>query len=558
MSNYDPLITIAALNMFSASLYKITTTKNISVLEQEYRNIIQNIRIDIINPDAELVNLYQDILNAIRNSLLRHRVLESTPMEKRMRKSRLTERVFTTFSSDLLRWFFDFAASCVSEYFREEELEAETKRVLMDSEFEEYSSLQSKLFTTSWTLMSKYKIKNCQPIRGKLDELSINLHVSDPLKRLRRLTTMEEDFSMYSPYWFYRAVAARESAKLEEVANCCGRFHESWRPVLIKDSYMVEILKAQINEITSHGLNEDNITAVLYFFDIIQENMTRDDWENNIYAGFLNFILGKKTEALGYIRRNIDLELELNISSEILERITKNETSKQISAIVKHIENKKRELTLDKWRAFAQNTIGNIYQHGKGVMKSYRQAVYWYRLSAQHKYSPALNNLGNMYRRGRFFRKNIKRAISNYTEAAQYGNTKAYYNLGEIYYFGAGVERDCYKAIQYYIKAAENGNTDAQYSLGVIYDKGDDVERDYTEAIRWYQMAAEHGDIRAQNNLGCIFCNNGNYVKAEYWFRRASELGDIYASENLKAMLAGSSESAKLEPVEPKEETEEE
>ena len=44
--------------------------------------------------------------------------------------------------------------------------------------------------------------------------------------------------------------------------------------------------------------------------------------------------------------------------------------------------------------------MGAMYEKGQGVPQDYKEAVKWYRLSAEQGYADAQYNLGQIYRRG--------------------------------------------------------------------------------------------------------------------------------------------------------------
>ena len=94
------------------------------------------------------------------------------------------------------------------------------------------------------------------------------------------------------------------------------------------------------------------------------------------------------------------------------------------------MENLKELIQLaEKGDADAQFNLGKIYYDGKGVEKSYEQAVYWW------------------------------------AKAAEQGYAKAQNNLGVCYYWGEGVEQSYEQAVYWWTKAAEQGNGNAQYCL---------------------------------------------------------------------------------------------
>ena len=113
----------------------------------------------------------------------------------------------------------------------------------------------------------------------------------------------------------------------------------------------------------------------------------------------------------------------------------------------------------DQGHAAAQNSLGVMYDRGRGVPRDDREAVRWYRLAADQGFAAAQFNLGNMY------------------------------------YFGRGAPRDDREALRWWGLAADQGYTGAQYTLGNMYAR---------EAVRWYRLAADQGHAGAQFRLGCM------------------------------------------------------
>jgi TPR repeat protein len=52
-------------------------------------------------------------------------------------------------------------------------------------------------------------------------------------------------------------------------------------------------------------------------------------------------------------------------------------------------------------QAEAQYNLGIAYTFGKGVLKDYKQAVYWYQKAADQGYAKAQSNLGIAYAFGK-------------------------------------------------------------------------------------------------------------------------------------------------------------
>ena len=92
---------------------------------------------------------------------------------------------------------------------------------------------------------------------------------------------------------------------------------------------------------------------------------------------------------------------------------------------------------------------GNAYYNGKGVLKNYTKANYWYLKSAEQGYAPAQ------------------------------------YSLGLDYRFGQGVPQDYAKSYYWMWKAAKQG-----------YINGWGVPKDYAKSYYWRWKAAEQGYVK--------------------------------------------------------------
>lgn len=116
----------------------------------------------------------------------------------------------------------------------------------------------------------------------------------------------------------------------------------------------------------------------------------------------------------------------------------------------------------------AQNIIGVCYYNGDGVEQDYKEAVEWFRKTAEK------------------------------------GNVTGQYNMGYMYDYGKGVEQNHEQALYWYQKAANQGHKSAQNNIGVMYEFGRGVEKDLEQAAAWYKKAADKGDKKAQENLGKV------------------------------------------------------
>ncbi len=122
--------------------------------------------------------------------------------------------------------------------------------------------------------------------------------------------------------------------------------------------------------------------------------------------------------------------------------------------------------------ADAQNRVGWMYSHGKGVPQDYAEALKWFQLAAEQGLAQAQLNLGLMYHDGNGAPQNFAEAAKWYRMAADQGLAPAQYRLGLLYDQGQGVPQDNAEAAKWYGLAADQGFADAKLNLRLLYDQG--------------------------------------------------------------------------------------
>ena len=325
---YDPLVTMAALNMAIVSLHKITSTGDRVILDREYTGIINNLNMGEINADPELTSLYQEMMRVIRQGRLRDEVRAGIESEYSQQKQKSIKEIVSgslgkTFSSNPVKWLGKLAATCVSEYFRskvkaEFQHDGEQFR-LRKEELTEYDALQRKLLDSSWKLLRQYKLPDSYRLtQNGLDNFYAAMQEDNPSKRLRMLKYLAGDFAMYSPYWFYRGRTAHEAGDFEEAGECFRKCSEVWRPVLRKDPYKAEALKYMVEELAQEGISAENAGEILRCLGEMRENVPLGDWANNIYMGMMYFTLGRNEKAIECVMCNIDFGFETETSGKLL------------------------------------------------------------------------------------------------------------------------------------------------------------------------------------------------------------------------------------------------
>ena len=351
MADYDPLLTMSALNMAVVSLHRITSSGDRLILDREYDSIINNLRMGEINADPELTSLYQEIVRVIHKGKLRDDIratINKADSEKKHKsiKEIITGNVLKSFSTNPLKWLGKLAMSSASEYFTQQK-EAETltqnnndgQLRLKHNELDEYDELQRKLLGSSWSLLRQYQLPDSYRLtQNALVKFSSAMKEAEPSKRQRMMKYLEGDFAMYAPYWFYRAKAANDAGSDDEAGKYFERFGEVWRPVLRKDPYRAEAMKYRIEGLMRSGVTQDNAGEILKCLAEMRANTELEDWANNIFAGMVYFTLGDKEKAEECVMCNVDFGFECEISGKILENMETAELPNRIEPLPEKIE----------------------------------------------------------------------------------------------------------------------------------------------------------------------------------------------------------------------------
>ena len=109
-----------------------------------------------------------------------------------------------------------------------------------------------------------------------------------------------------------------------------------------------------------------------------------------------------------------------------------------------------------------------------------------------------------MYRQGLGVPQDDKEAVNWYRKSAEQGDADAQHNLGVMYKKGLGVPQDYKEAVNWYRKSAEQGDAWAQDALGLMYRQGLGVPQDNVYAHMWFNIAASNGDDDARSNRDLV------------------------------------------------------
>lgn len=90
------------------------------------------------------------------------------------------------------------------------------------------------------------------------------------------------------------------------------------------------------------------------------------------------------------------------------------------------------EKSAEQGNAYAQNNLGYMYYHGKGIEQDYEKTFYWFKKSAEQGHAYGQNNLGIMYENGKEVEQDYEKAIELYEKSAEQGLDTAKENLESL------------------------------------------------------------------------------------------------------------------------------
>ena len=145
----------------------------------------------------------------------------------------------------------------------------------------------------------------------------------------------------------------------------------------------------------------------------------------------------------------------------------------------------------DNGDAHCQWELGLFYR-SLGKLEHHKTAFDYFKKAAEQNCFPAQYNLGEYYEKGLAVEKSYDEAFKWY-EKSYYRSrgTVVLCKLANFYFFGLGVEQSYEKAVFYYKEAAEKYSEEAKLMLAICYKAGLGVEQNDEEAERLYNESLE-------------------------------------------------------------------
>jgi TPR repeat protein len=156
---------------------------------------------------------------------------------------------------------------------------------------------------------------------------------------------------------------------------------------------------------------------------------------------------------------------------------------------------REKALRGDVWAKYLVGAVNDF------ALADWTEALRWYTEAAELGNVLAQDSLGHLYEDGRGAPADSAQAARWFQAAADQGYARSESMLAWLYDNGLGVSQNPTEAQRWYLKAAEQGLPFAQNQLGALYATGRGVPRDESEALRWYRAAADGGSPEAAYNI---------------------------------------------------------
>ena len=141
--------------------------------------------------------------------------------------------------------------------------------------------------------------------------------------------------------------------------------------------------------------------------------------------------------------------------------------------------------------------LGNLYDKGKVVPHSDKEAFRYYKIAAEGGQPEAATRLGLMYRDGIpdiKLKRNYKQATHWFEVGALAPRADAQYYLGQMHRNGWGVPVDKSEGLRWYLLSAKKRFPPAFLALGRIHFDGDGVDVNRVDGWAFLMLAQRYGD----------------------------------------------------------------
>ncbi|MBI1311721.1 hypothetical protein GC176_10545 [bacterium] len=308
--------TAIALNYCRASFHRIRKYQSNRVLLEEQEKILDNLNLNGIG-DQEVINLYSAVLDEIGDIEVADR--EKAIFHDKYKKALFREIEATAFVALAqtatmsinglvqtgVRSWLDYRDLQWNRDFDSWKVEKDRMNSVVDK--------SSKFLDTFWKQAKAKNIPDRWLVRGTdLDRLTEAMQEPDLETRLRVLQRMESFMECYPPYWYYVGRTQQGLGQFYEAAETYDKLADLAHGHFRRDDMMTAALanRAIIQQhLNQPGADRTAREALTYSTSV---------WEANLMCAQVLEASGRYDDAKDAILRNLDVNLESQLSSVAL------------------------------------------------------------------------------------------------------------------------------------------------------------------------------------------------------------------------------------------------
>ncbi len=324
------------LNYCHHILFTILHHRDRVILDEEYRNIVGNVRLSAVT-DREIVALLQELMDTltvfrladaqkeILNAEYDRKVAESLYAVLSDRGGRIAGKLDSPVGTLLT------VGGSVRHYRKNlERYRKELDQNLWHLDVQEIrriNDLQKTFLDVSWKMVSKYRIDETAYLLtdGLLKRFSAALADEDPQRRYRRLKTLTEIFPPFPPLLYETAKAALAADLPRETLALFPRVEAVRIPFFRADAEYAAALVARVTALKH--IKETRLTRKDAFYPEIRTALEKilenggGDWRTRFFAAMQYAGMGDFEPAQALLRRNLDEGRAVSVNACALGRV---------------------------------------------------------------------------------------------------------------------------------------------------------------------------------------------------------------------------------------------
>lgn len=318
------------MNYAQYATYKVRTYNNIAVLEDEYKNLKDNMNLEIIKDDSS-VNTINRLMSLIyeerKNNKNRERLQAS--LERKMNNA-----IYDSFSQ--LPSVFVGGVTSVSAIINtvqnagmmymnyrkyKNQLSEEYDEKMWEYQQlteDELNDVYEQLNTYTHLLIQQYGISDEWRLNeNELTKMFDFLKDEDSKRKYTNLKNLTTDrfYSHFPLFWYHLAQLALEIGEEKDALEFYNRFEEENIPIFRYDTTAVDAFKGKISILLKK--QESNLEEIKVKLKFIETNKT--SWNDYYYCALVYANIGDVENAKRILERNIN-ELAAAVDSDLMDK----------------------------------------------------------------------------------------------------------------------------------------------------------------------------------------------------------------------------------------------